>query len=46
MTKIGDFMKGSGAIPEVPAAKDYISDEFMKMVNADPKLREFANRSN
>ena len=46
MTKIGEFMKGSGAIPEVPAAKDYISDEFMKMVNADPKLREFANRSN
>lgn len=46
MTKIGDFMKGTGAIAEVPAAKDYISDEYMKMVNADPKLREFANRSN
>ena len=46
MTKIGEFMKGTGAIPEVPAAKDYLSDEFLKMVNADPKLREFANRSN
>ncbi len=46
MTKIGEFMKGTGAIPEVPAARDYISDEYMKMVNADPKLREFANRSN
>ena len=46
MTKIGDFMKGTGAIPEVPAAKDYLSDEFLKIVNADPKLREFANRSN
>ena len=46
MTKIGDFMKGAGSIPEPPAAKDYITDEFMKMVNADAKLREFANRSN
>ncbi len=46
MTKIGDFIKGTGAIPEVPAANTYITDEFMKMVNADPKLREFANRSN
>ena len=46
MTKIGEFMKGTGAIPEVPAAKDYLTDEFLKMVNADPKLREFANRSN
>ena len=46
MTKIGDFIKGTGAIPEVPAANSYITDEFMKMVNADPKLREFANRTN
>lgn len=46
MTKIGDFIKGTGAIPEVPAANTYITDEFMKMVNADPKLREFANRTN
>ena len=46
MTKIGEFMKGTGAIPEVPAARDYLSDEFLKMVNADPKLRDFANRSN
>jgi NitT/TauT family transport system substrate-binding protein len=46
MTKIGEFIKGTGAIPEVPAARDYITDEYMKMVNADPKLREFANRGN
>jgi NitT/TauT family transport system substrate-binding protein len=45
-TKIGDFMKGAGSIPEVPAAKSYISDEFMKMVESDPKLKAFANRSN
>ena len=46
MTKIGEFMKGAGAIQEVPAATGYITDQFMKMVNSDPKLREFANRSN
>lgn len=46
MTKIGEFIKGTGAIPEVPAANSYITDEFMKMVNADPRLREFANRAN
>jgi NitT/TauT family transport system substrate-binding protein len=44
--KIADFMKGGGAFPEAPATKNFITDEFMKMVNADPKLREFANRSN
>ena len=45
-TKIGDFMTGAGSIPEVPAAKSYISDEFMRMVDSDPKLKAFANRSN
>jgi len=45
-TKIGDFMKGAGSIPEVPAAKSYISDDFMKMVDSDPKLKAFANRTN
>jgi len=45
-TAIGDFMKGTGAIPTVPAAGDYITDAFMKRVAADPKLREFANRTN
>lgn len=46
MTKIGEFMKGAGSIQDVPAAKAYITDDFMKMVNSDAKLREFANRSN
>jgi NitT/TauT family transport system substrate-binding protein len=43
---IGEFMRGTGAIPAVPAPADYITDAFMKRVQADPKLREFANRSN
>lgn len=45
-TAIGEFMRGTGAIPTVPAAGDYITDAFMKRVAADPKLREFASRTN
>jgi NitT/TauT family transport system substrate-binding protein len=45
MTRIAEFMKGTGTLPEVPAAKSYISDEYMKMVERDPKLKAFANRA-
>jgi ABC-type nitrate/sulfonate/bicarbonate transport system substrate-binding protein len=45
-TKIGDFMKAAGSIPDVPAAKSYITDDYMKMVESDPKLKAFANRTN
>ena len=44
-TQIGEFMKGTGAVPAAPAAADYITDAFMKRVAADPKLREFANNT-
>ena len=40
---IAAFMQSTGAIQTVPPANEYITDEFMKMVNADKKLREFAN---
>jgi len=43
-TRIADFMKGAGSIQDAPAAKSYIVDDYMKMVAADPKLAEFANR--
>jgi ABC-type nitrate/sulfonate/bicarbonate transport system substrate-binding protein len=43
---IASFMRGTGAIQTVPASGEYITDAFMKRVQADPKLREFANRSN
>ncbi len=42
---IATFMRGSGAIQKVPKSADYITDSYMKRVQADPKLREFANRS-
>ena len=46
MTQIADFMKSTGTLPETPVAARYISDEYMRLVDADPKLKEFANRSN
>lgn len=45
MTQIGEFMKGTGTLPEVPAASRYISDDYMKMVDRDPKLKAFANKA-
>lgn len=45
MNQIGDFMKGAGTLPEAPAASRYITDEYMKMVDSDPKLKAFANRA-
>jgi hypothetical protein len=35
-------MQTTGAVTSVPPAKDYVTDEFMKMVSADKKLRDFA----
>ena len=46
MTKISDFMKAAGTLPEAPVASNYVTDQYMKMVDADPKLKEFANRAN
>jgi len=46
MTKIGDFMKAAGTLPEAPVASSYVSDQYMKLVDNDPKLKEFANRAN
>jgi NitT/TauT family transport system substrate-binding protein len=43
---IATFMRGAGALQSVPAASEYVTDAYMKRVMADPKLREFANRSN
>lgn len=45
MTKIADFMKSAGTLPEAPAAGKYITDQYMKMVEQDPKLKQFANRA-
>ena len=40
--EIGKFLTDVGTIPANPGAKDYITDEYLKRVAADPKLRAFA----
>jgi NitT/TauT family transport system substrate-binding protein len=40
--EIGKFITEVGTIPSTPEAKSYISDEYLKRVAADPKLRAFA----
>ena len=44
-TKIGAFMQANGTFPEAPAASKFVTDEYMRMVDADPKLKAFANRA-
>lgn len=44
-SEIATFMRGTGAIQSVPTAADYVTDVYMKRVQADPKLREFANKA-
>ena len=41
--QIAEFMRGTGAIQSVPPATDYVTDAYMKLVQADPKLRAFAS---
>jgi hypothetical protein len=39
-------MQANGTFPEAPAANKFITDEYLRMVDSDPKLKEFANRAN
>ncbi|MGL5117052.1 MAG: ABC transporter substrate-binding protein, partial [Beijerinckiaceae bacterium] len=41
-SEIGKFITDVGTIPSSPDSKSYITDEFMKKVAADPKLKAFA----
>jgi NitT/TauT family transport system substrate-binding protein len=43
---IGEFMKSTGTIPEVPDAKTYIDDTYMKKAAGDPVLTTMAGKSN
>jgi ABC-type nitrate/sulfonate/bicarbonate transport system substrate-binding protein len=43
---IGEFMKANGTFPEAPATKSFVTDEYLRMVDRDPKLKEFANKTN
>jgi NitT/TauT family transport system substrate-binding protein len=46
MTQITDFMKSTGTLPEAPQAQKYVTDQYLRLVDADPKLKEFANQGN
>ena len=46
MTQIADFMKSAGTLPEAPVASRYVTDAYMRLIDRDPKLKEFANRTN
>jgi NitT/TauT family transport system substrate-binding protein len=41
-TNIGKFMVSTGTLPQAPDVKSSITDDYMKMVAADPKLKAFA----
>ncbi|HEY8381523.1 MAG TPA: ABC transporter substrate-binding protein [Microvirga sp.] len=41
-SEIGKFIAEVGTVPANPDAKSYISDEYLKRVAADPKLRALA----
>ena len=43
-TKISAFMQGNGTFPKAPEASAFIDDKYMKMVEADPKLKAYANK--
>jgi ABC-type nitrate/sulfonate/bicarbonate transport system substrate-binding protein len=43
--QIAVFMRETGALPTIPQVQDFVTSEYMNMVQADPKLREFANNS-
>lgn len=40
--KLGEYLRSTGTLAAAPDPKTFITDEFMKRVAADPKLRAFA----
>lgn len=44
-TELSAFMRETGAVQQVPQVTDFVTDEYMKMVQADASLRDFANSS-
>ena len=43
--QIAVFMRETGALPTIPQVQDFVTSEYMAMVQKDPKLREFANNA-
>ena len=45
LTKIGEFMKANGTFAEAPAVNKFVTDEYLRIVDGDAKLKAFANRT-
>lgn len=43
LSKIGEFMKSVGTVTEAPQTKAFVTDEYLKLVDKDAKLKAFAN---
>jgi NitT/TauT family transport system substrate-binding protein len=43
---LAGYLKSVGTITEVPDPKSFITDEYLKAVNANPTLKAFANKTN
>jgi hypothetical protein len=41
--QIAVFMRETGSLSSIPQVQDFVTGEYMAMVQNDPKLREFAN---
>ena len=41
--QISVYMRETGAVTSVPQVQDFVTGEYMSLVQNDPKLREFAN---
>lgn len=41
--ELSTFMRETGAVQQAPNASDFLTDDYLKLVQADPKLREMAN---
>lgn len=43
---LSNYLKSVGTLSEVPDPKGYITDQYLKAVDANPTLKAFANRTN
>ena len=46
LTGIGEFMKANGTFAEAPATQNFVTDEYLRMVDRDPQLKDFAKNAN
>lgn len=41
--RLGDYLKSTGTLQQVPEGRSFITDEYLKRIAADPRLRAFSN---